>query len=62
MRKLKKNEYVMIEIVGENSSGILVDGEFVGCGEVLEADEMTAQNLINRGRAKHYEKTSEKKK
>lgn len=62
MRVMKKKEVVTIEVVAESSCGILIDGEFVGNGEILEADEQTAQDLIRRGRAKRYEKTSSKKK
>lgn len=59
---MAKKERVKIVIVGEESTGILCEGEFVGVDELLAVDEVTAQDLIRRGRAKLYEKTSGKKK
>lgn len=60
--KAKKEELVQLEIIAEEaSSGILIGGEFVGRGELLECDEQTAGELIRRGRAKMYEEGSKKK-
>lgn len=58
----QKKVMVNIKIVAEESAGILVDGEFVGNGELLTLDEQTAQNLINRGRAKLYSESKNTKK
>lgn len=58
----RKKETVNIEIVADAACGILVDGEFVGSGELLECDEQTAAELIRRGRAKLYDKSDTKKK
>ncbi|WP_430735164.1 hypothetical protein [Halodesulfovibrio aestuarii] len=52
---MAKNSLVKLTVVGEKSAGILVQGEFAGVGELVEVDEMTAQNLIRRGRAKLYD-------
>lgn len=59
---MAKKTPVKITVAGEESTGILHQGAFVGVGELLEVDEMTAQDLIRRGRAKLYEKPSGKKK
>lgn len=58
----QKKVMVNIKIVAEESAGILVDGDFVGNGELLTLDEQTAQNLINRGRAKLYSESKNTKK
>ena len=58
----QKRAMVSIQIVAEESAGILVDGDFAGNGKVLTLDEQTATNLINRGRARPYVKTESKKK
>lgn len=58
----QKKVMVNIKIVAEESAGILVDGEFVGNGELLTLDEQTANNLINRGRARPYSESKNKKK
>ncbi len=58
----QKKVMVNIKIVAEESAGILVDGDFVGNGELLTLDEQTAQNLINRGRAKLYSEPKNTKK
>ncbi|KAF1076282.1 hypothetical protein [Halodesulfovibrio sp. MK-HDV] len=57
-----KKVMVNIKIVAEESAGILVDGDFVGNGELLTLDEQTAHNLINRGRAKLYSESKNTKK
>lgn len=59
---MAKKSLVKLTVVGEEPAGILIQGEFAGVGELVEVDEMTAQNLIRRGRAKLYEKNSGKKK
>lgn len=59
---MAKKELVKLTIVGEESTGILHEGEFVGVDELLIVDEETAQELIRRGRAKKYVKSSGKKK
>ncbi len=58
----KKKELMHVKVIGEDSAGILVDGEFVGNGELLALDEQVAKNLIARGRAQPYTKTESKKK
>ncbi|MEZ6853008.1 hypothetical protein [Halodesulfovibrio aestuarii] len=60
--KAKKEELVQLEIIAEEAaSGILIGGEFVGRGELLECDKQTASELIRRGRAKMYTEGSKKK-
>lgn len=58
----QKKVMVNIKIVAEDSAGGFVDGEFVGNGELLILDEYTANNLINRGRAKLYSESKNTKK
>lgn len=59
---MAKKKIVKVVILGEESTGILHEGEFIGVDELLEVEEEIAENLIRRGRAKPYEKTSSKKK
>lgn len=58
----QKKEMMNIKIVAEESAGILVEGDFVGNGELLTLDEQTARNLIDRGRAELYTENKNTKK